>query len=136
VGIGFTLGNVLSGKAADRSIRQTLLVTFSLFAAIMFLFPVIVTTKIGAIVTLIIWGALSFGLVPPVQMQVMRVAHDAPGLASSINIGAFNFGNAIGAAAGGAAVAAGWGYGSIAPVGAVFALAGFALVYFNAKDSK
>jgi DHA1 family inner membrane transport protein len=136
VGIGFTLGNVLSGKAADRSIRQTLLVTFSLFAAIMFLFPVIVTTKIGAIVTLLIWGALSFGLVPPVQMQVMRVAHDAPGLASSINIGAFNFGNAIGAAAGGAAVAAGWGYGSIAPVGAVFALAGFALVYFNAKDSK
>lgn len=136
VGIGFTLGNVLSGKAADRSIRKTLLTVFSLFAAVMFLFPVIVTTQTGAVVTLLVWGILSFALVPPVQMQVMRVAHDAPGLASSINVGAFNLGNAIGAAAGGAAVAANLGYGAIAPVGGVFALIGFALVYFNAKDSR
>lgn len=30
----------------------------------------------------------------------MSVAHDAPGLASSVNIGAFNLGNALGAIAG------------------------------------
>ncbi len=28
-------------------------------------------------------------------MRVMSVAHDAPGLASSVNIGAFNLGNAF-----------------------------------------
>lgn len=33
-------------------------------------------------------------------MRVMSVAHDAPGLASSVNIGAFNLGNALGAIAG------------------------------------
>lgn len=135
VGVGFTLGNIWSGKAADRSIRKTLLAVFSLFAAVMFLFPVIVTTQLGAVVTLIIWGMLSFALVPPVQMQVMRVAHEAPGLASSVNIGAFNFGNAIVAAAGGFAITAGWGVGAIAPVGAIFALIGFALVYVNTRDS-
>jgi DHA1 family inner membrane transport protein len=134
-GIGFTLGNFLSGRAADHSIRTTLLVTFSLFAAVMFIFPLVATTTIGVIITLIIWGMLSFALVPPVQMQVMRVAHEAPGLASSVNIGAFNFGNAIGAAAGGLVVSAGWGVGAIAPVGGLFALAGFALIYFNAKDA-
>lgn len=135
VGVGFTLGNIVSGKAADRSIRMTLLTVFGLFAITMFLFPVVVTTHAGAVVTLIIWGMLSFALVPPVQMQVMRVAHEAPGLASSINIGAFNFGNAIGAVAGGLAVTAGWGYGAIAPVGATFALLGWILVYFNTRDN-
>ena len=44
-----------------------------------------------------IWGAATFALVPPLQMRVMSVAHEAPGLASSVNIGAFNLGNAVGA---------------------------------------
>ncbi len=35
-------------------------------------------------------------------MRVMRVAHEAPGLSSSVNIGASNLGNALDAAAGGA----------------------------------
>lgn len=38
---------------------------------------------------------------PALQMRVMQAAHDAPALASSVNIGAFNLGNAIGAAFGG-----------------------------------
>ena len=43
-------------------------------------------------------------------MRVMRVAHEAPGLSSSVNIGAFNLGNALGAAAGGAVISGGLGY--------------------------
>lgn len=35
-------------------------------------------------------GAATFAVVPPLQMRVMRVAHEAPGLSSSVNIGAFN----------------------------------------------
>ncbi len=50
---------------------------------------------------MIVWGAATFAVVPPLQMRVMRVAHEAPGLSSSVNIGAFNPGNALGAAAGG-----------------------------------
>ncbi len=46
-------------------------------------------------------------------MRVMRVASEAP-LSSSVNIGAFNSGNALGAAAG-AVVSAGLGY-SFVPV--------------------
>lgn len=64
---------------------------------------------------MVIWGAATFAVVPPLQMRVMRVASEAPGLSSSVNIGAFNLGNALGAAAGGAVVSAGLGY-SFVPV--------------------
>ena len=48
---------------------------------------------------LLIFGFGTFAVVPPLQMRVMRAATDAPGLASSVNVGAFNLGNALGAAA-------------------------------------
>lgn len=66
----------------------------------MMLFSVLATTAIGAGLALVIWGAAAFAVVSPLQIRVMSVAHDAPGLASSVNIGAFNLGNALGAIAG------------------------------------
>jgi DHA1 family inner membrane transport protein len=59
---------------------------------------------------------------------VMRAAAEAPGLASSVNVGAFNLGNALGTAAGGAAISAGFGYGAVPVVGALIAVAGAASV--------
>ncbi len=59
----------------------------------------------------------------------MRVASEAPGLASSVNVGAFNLGNAVGAAAGGAAISAGFGYAAVPIVGALIAASGLALVF-------
>lgn len=46
----------------------------------------------------------------PLQVCVMAVAADAPNLASAVNIGAFNLGNASGAALGGGVIAAVLGY--------------------------
>ncbi len=54
---------------------------------------------------------------PPLQLRVMAAAADAPNLASSVNIGAFNLGNALGAALGGAVIAAGLGYPAVALAG-------------------
>ena len=58
----------------------------------------------------------------------MSVASDAPSLASSINIGAFNLGNAIGAALGGGVISAGLGYAWVSIAGAGMAAGGLALV--------
>jgi DHA1 family inner membrane transport protein len=54
----------------------------------------------------------------------MNAAADAPNLASAVNIGAFNLGNAIGAAVGGGVIAAGLGYPSVAIAGAAASLMG------------
>jgi DHA1 family inner membrane transport protein len=58
----------------------------------------------------------------------MEAAKDAPNLASAVNIGAFNFGNAIGAALGGAVINAGLGYPAISLAGAAVAGLGLLMV--------
>jgi DHA1 family inner membrane transport protein len=133
VGIGFTVGNAISGRCANYSLKGTLLVFLSILAVISFLFPVLAGTYVGAAIALFVWGAATFGVSAPVQTRVMQEAHDAPAMASSVNIGAFNLGNALGAAAGGAVLHAGLGYGWIAPVGGVLALCAAALVLWNGK---
>jgi DHA1 family inner membrane transport protein len=46
-------------------------------------------------------------------MRVMRIAREAPILALAINIGAFNLGNALGAAVGGWRIDVGRGYRAV-----------------------
>lgn len=126
VGIGFTIGNTLGGKFADRSLVGTLTTVMLILIGSMVLFPWIAVTKLGAAIILMIWGAAAFALVPPLQMWVMRSATGAPGLASSVNVGAFNLGNALGAAFGSLVINSGFGYHAIPAAGAL--LAGLALV--------
>lgn len=80
---------------------------------------------------MILWGIATFGLVPPVQMRVMKIAHEAPGLASSINVGAFNLGNALGAAAGGWVLSQQLGYAAVSYTGA--GLAGLGYCWYCCK---
>lgn len=126
VGIGFSIGNHLGGKFADHSLDRTLLGFLSLLSIMMLLFPLLAQTAIGAAIALTLWGAAAFAVVPPLQMRVMSVAHEASGLASSVNIGAFNLGNALGALAGASVLSLGLSYTAVAWIGAL--LSGLALV--------
>ena len=127
IGLGFTLGNWLGGRLADWSVEGALRLLLAGLAASMLALPFAMTTPGGAAAGLLLWGALAFGIVPPVQMRVMAAASEAPGLASSINIGAFNLGNALGAAAGAGTIALGFGYAAIPVAGGLLAAAGLAL---------
>jgi len=84
---------------------------------------------------MVVWGAATFAIVPPLQMRVMRVAHEAPGLSSSVNIGAFNLGNALGAAAGGAVISGGLGYVFVPVTGAVIAGMALLLVLLSGRGA-
>ncbi|MFK0309849.1 MFS transporter [Pseudomonas sp. NPDC090233] len=120
-GVGLTLGNVWGGKAADRSVDRTLMVSLAMLIAVLLVFPLVLDWPLPTAVAILVWGAASFALVPPLQMRVMETAKDAPNLASAVNIGAFNLGNAIGAALGGAVINAGLGYSAISLAGAMMA---------------
>ncbi|MDB5710989.1 MAG: transporter [Sphingomonas bacterium] len=128
-GLGLTVGNWLGGRYADRSIDATLIVTLAGLAALLMLFAATMHWPLVAAPLIFLWGVASFALVPPLQMRVMNEAAAAPNLASAMNIGAFNLGNAIGAALGGAVISAGLGYPAVSLAGAVMALAGLALVF-------
>jgi DHA1 family inner membrane transport protein len=127
-GIGLTLGNIWGGKAADRSVDRTLILSLAVLMVVLVAFSVLMRWPVSAAMAILIWGAASFALVPPLQMRVMEAAKEAPNLASAVNIGAFNLGNAIGAVLGGAALTAGWGYPAIPLVGALMAALGLVMI--------
>ena len=73
-------------------------------------------------------GAAAFATVAPLQMWVLEQAGGAgQGLASSLNIAAFNLGNAFGAWLGGVVISHGPGLAGIAPIAALVPLAALAL---------
>ena len=127
-GVGLTLGNMWGGKAADRSVDRTLIVSLSALILVLLAFTVLMRWPLPAAVAILIWGIASFAIVPPLQMRVMEAAKAAPNLASAVNIGAFNLGNAIGAALGGAVINAGLGYPAISLAGAAMAGLGLLMV--------
>jgi DHA1 family inner membrane transport protein len=133
IGVGFTIGNYVGGRAADWSLTGAASMFLALLSLMMFLSPLLLGTHIGAAITLVIWGMAAFAIVPPLQMRVMQAASEAPGLASSINIGAFNLGNAIGAGIGGMAINAGVDYAYVPVAGGVAALAALALVQISRR---
>jgi MFS transporter, DHA1 family, inner membrane transport protein len=136
VGVGFSIGNAAGGKLADRSLNGSLVVFLTLLVAIMLAFPLLAKTHLGAAFAVVVWGLATFAVVPPLQMRVMRAASEAPGLASSVNVGAFNLGNAVGAAAGGAAISAGFSYAAVPVVGALIAVSGLALVLVQIAQNR
>ena len=133
IGIGFSLGNHFGGKFADVSMDKTLIGFLGLLIGLMVIFPILAQTQLGAAIGLVLWGTAAFAIVPPLQMRVMSVAREASGLASSVNIGAFNLGNAIGAAAGGAVLSLGLNYAAVSMIGAVLAAIGLVLVFIQIK---
>ncbi|MDH0748828.1 MFS transporter [Pseudomonas sp. GD03842] len=135
-GVGLTLGNVWGGKAADRSVDRTLIVSLSVLIVVLLAFTVLMQWPLPAAIAILIWGIASFALVPPLQMRVMEAAKDAPNLASAVNIGAFNLGNAIGAAVGGVVIDAGLGYPAVSLAGAAMAGLGLLMVLAFAWRSR
>lgn len=127
-GLGLTIGNWLGGRFADRSVDRTLIVTLAGLAMLLVVFAGVMPWQAPAAVVIFLWGVASFALVPPLQMRVMTAASDAPNLASAMNIGAFNLGNAFGAALGGAVIGLNLGYPAVALAGAAMAGAGLIVV--------
>ncbi|WP_432211289.1 MFS transporter [Acinetobacter variabilis] len=133
IGVGFSIGNHLGGKFTDLSLDKTLIGFLILLMLMMLLFPILASTALGAGLALIIWGAAAFAVVPPLQMRVMSVAYDAPGLASSVNIGAFNLGNALGAIAGASVLNLGLSYSAVSFTGAGLSAVALLLVVIQMK---
>ena len=127
-GLGLTLGNWLGGKFADKSVDRTLVVTLSALSALLVAYAFVMPFAGPSAVLIFFWGVASFALVPPLQVRVMAAASDAPNLASAMNIGAFNLGNAIGAALGGAVIAGGLGYPAVSLAGAAASASGLVLL--------
>lgn len=125
-GVGITLGNLVGGRLADWKqvpvVIAGVLILIAIHAAMYF----VEALSVPVIIAIFTWGFVQFGASAPLQLRVVEQASGAPNLASTLNQGAFNLGNASGAALGGVLLTAGFSYrqlslGSVAV--AVIALA-------------
>ncbi|MFF7995745.1 MFS transporter [Kitasatospora xanthocidica] len=131
-GVGMFLGNLLGGRFADRKLMPMLYTTLGGLAVVLAVFTLTAHSKVLAAVTILLVGALGFATVPPLQKRVLDQAHGAPTLASAVNIGAFNLGNALAAWLGGIVIAGGLGYTAPNWVGAALAAAALLLALWSA----
>ncbi|MBM7123817.1 MFS transporter [Dyella flava] len=123
-GIGLIAGNLLGGKLADRRLMPALLSTLVVLIAVLSVMTFALHSKVLVVLFVGLLGVAAFATVPPLQLWVLHKANDAQSLASSLNIGAFNLGNALGAWLGGTVVAHGPGLGALTWVAALITLAG------------
>lgn len=127
LGLGMVAGNLVGGRFADRTLMPMLYTSLGALAVVLAAFTLTAHTRAGAAATLFLIGALGFATVPPLQKRVLDQAAGAPTLASAVNIGAFNLGNALAAWLGGLVIAAGLGWTAPNWVGAALAASALAL---------
>ncbi|MFH6781059.1 MULTISPECIES: MFS transporter [Methylobacterium] len=122
-GVGLTVGNVLGGRLGDWRLMPSVIGLGLALAAVLLALVPASAALMPATALIGLWGILAFALVAPLQMRVLTAADGARNLASTVNQGAFNLGNALGAWLGGVAITAGVSYGHLPLIGAGPALA-------------
>jgi DHA1 family inner membrane transport protein len=133
-GGGLVLGNLVGGKLADRNLMATLLGTLGLLAVVLAAMTLGIHNKIAAIAFVGLLGAAAFATVPPLQMWVLEKADGAgQSLASSLNIAAFNLGNALGAWLGGFVIDHGSGLGAVTWVAGLLPASGLLLALWSRR---
>jgi DHA1 family inner membrane transport protein len=132
-GGGLFVGNLLGGKAADKSLIPSLYVILSALTAVLLVFVFTAHAQIPAAITIAVLGAAGFATAAPLQARVMQKAEGAPALASAANIAAFNVGNAGGAWLAGMAIDQGLGYTAPNWIGAALAASGLVVTAISGR---
>ncbi|MGA2792727.1 MAG: MFS transporter [Roseiarcus sp.] len=132
IGVGLTVGINIGGRLADRGLMRALIGILAGLAALSALFALASHDKAAAVVVIFLWGMAAFGTIPSLQTRALDSAKEAPNIASALNIGAFNLGNAGGALLGGLVIDWGLGLTAVPLAAALVALASLATAVLGA----
>lgn len=137
IGVGLTIGITLGGRFSDRGVMRSMIAALAALTVVLLLMPPILPYRLATLAMVFLWSGVAFGGVPAFQTRVVDQATEAPNLASTINIGAFNLGNAGGAFLGGVVIDRGFGLPAL-PVAAalVAALAALTAIAGAAGDRR
>jgi len=130
-GTGLTAGNFLGGWLGDWKLMPSVIGILALLIPVLSLFTLTSASLVPAAVTMFCWGLLAFALIAPLQMRVVNEAAQASNLASTLNQGAFNLGNAAGAWIGGLALTDGLAYRELPWIGVALAAVAFTLSFLS-----
>jgi DHA1 family inner membrane transport protein len=133
-GVGLSVGNIAGGKLADRGLSRALIGTLGVLTIVLLSMMLAIHTKIPAVIFVGLLGAAGFATVAPLQLRVLEKAGEAGRtLASSLNIAAFNLGNAFGAWAGGVTIDYGPGLGGLPVVAAAITALGLIVALLSLR---
>lgn len=133
-GAGLGVGNLIGGRFADRCLVTALLGTLSFLALVLGAMTMVMPVKALAIVFVALLGGAAFATVAPLQMRVLEKAGSAgQSLASSLNIAAFNLGNALGAWLGGLTIDHAGGLSMVPLTAAAVTAAGFTIALWSVR---
>jgi DHA1 family inner membrane transport protein len=133
LGAGLAIGNVMGGRFADRGLTRALIGTLAGLAIVLVALAPALSMKVPTVLLMGLLGVAAFATVAPLQLRVLEHAGSAgANLASSLNIAAFNLGNALGAWAGGITIDAGLGLAALPLVAAAITLVGLAIALWSA----
>jgi DHA1 family inner membrane transport protein len=135
-GVGMAIGNPLGGRLADRRLSSALLGTLAALAAVLVVFGFAQHARWSVVLCTGLLGLAMFATVAPLQLWILRQAGAAPSLASSLNIGAFNLANALGAWLGSAAIARGAGLTALPWLAALVTAVGIALAAYALRGRR
>ena len=130
-GVGMIVGNLVGGRFADRRLATALLGTLALLALVMGAMGFALHSRWAMVLFTGLLGAAAFATVSPLQLWVLQKARDAQSLASSLNIGAFNLGNALGAWLGGVVISHGLGLSALPWVAALVPASAFMVALWS-----
>jgi DHA1 family inner membrane transport protein len=133
-GAGLSIGNIVGGRLADRDLPRALIATLIGLVIVLAVFALALAAKTPTVVLVGLLGAAAFATVAPLQLRVIEKAGPAgQGLASSLNIAAFNLGNALGAWAGGVTIDHGFGLAALPAVAAAITAIGLGLAVWSLR---
>ncbi|HEY0954408.1 MAG TPA: MFS transporter [Roseateles sp.] len=133
-GVGMVIGNVIGGRLADRALVPTLLGSLAVLAGVLALMGFAMQNQALAVLFIGLLGAAGFATVAPLQLRVLDKASGAgQSMASSLNIAAFNLGNALGAWLGGVVIADGTGLAHLPWAAAALTLGGLAVAWISVR---
>jgi DHA1 family inner membrane transport protein len=133
IGVGMTAGNLIGARLADRNLMRTVYLGLTLEIVIAIVFFFTAHNKITAALTIPLFAFATSLMLPAIQSRLVTLAGGAPNLAAASMHSAFNVANSIGAWLGGAAIAAGFGYGSPNLVAAGLAALGLLIALFSGR---
>lgn len=136
IGVGLTLGNFIGGRLADWNRSAALTGIALALAVVSSTVSLTMPSVIPVEVNLFLWAVVAFASIPGLQLNVMSFGSEAPNLVATLNIGAFNIGNALGAWIGGLVLGHGYGLRAIPLVAAVIAVVAAAVVRISERYSQ
>ena len=127
-GVGMTIGTLLGGRLADRSVLRTVYLGFGSTIAVLVVIALGGRHVALAVLAIVALGISSQILGLALQTRLMDLSPAAPSLGAALCHSALNLGNATGALLGGLVIAAGSGYLATAWVGAGLTAVGLLIV--------